>query len=265
MSKAGRDLYGAEDLQKKEAEFFDSIAAARPLNLTRIIDRDTDFPYVTPAGSRHLNAFYGSLEGKRILDVGCGAGLSTVLLARKGGLVTAFDVSERYLEMARERIRINGVEDRIEWIGKMGAEKLDFPDESFDVVYGGHVLHHTKIEDSVPEIARAMKPGARGAFVETLGTNPVFTFVRNHVAGHFGIPKLSNETEYPLRSREIRFIAKHFRTCNLRGDILFGMAYEYIFKSHRIGRTLRGLDGAMFDRFPWTAKGAYCGILTMVK
>jgi ubiquinone/menaquinone biosynthesis C-methylase UbiE len=265
MPRAGRDLYGAEELQEKEAEFFDSIAASRPLDLSRTIDRDTNFPYVTPAGSRHLNRFYGSLEGKRVLDVGCGAGFSTVLLAKKGALVTAFDVSERYLEMARERIRINGVEDRIEWIGKMGAEKLRLPDDSFDAVYGGHVLHHTKLECSVPEIARVMNSGARGAFVETLGTNPVFTFVRSHVAGHFGIPRLSNETEYPLRSKELKFVADHFRTCNLRGDILFGMAYEYLFKSPRVGRILRSLDGAMFDTFPWTAKGAYCGILTLVK
>jgi len=265
MSKAGRDIYGAEELQDKEAKFFDSIAASRPLNLSQIIDRDTDFPYVTPAGSRYLDKFFGSLEGKRVLDVGCGAGLSTVLLAKKGGRVTAFDVSERYLEMARERIRINGVEDRIEWIGKMGAEKLGFPDDSFDVVYGGHVLHHTKLDCSVPEIARVMRSGARGAFVETLGTNPIFTFVRSHVAGHFGIPKLSNETEYPLRAKELKFIADHFRTCNLRGDILFSMAYEYVFKSVRIGRILRNLDGLLFERFPWTAKGAYCGILTLVR
>ena len=40
-----------------------------------------------------------------------------------------------------------------------------------------------------------MKKGARAAFVETLGTNPFFGVVRACVVGHFGIPKLANETE----------------------------------------------------------------------
>ena len=47
--------------------------------------------------------FLGDLRGKRVIEYGCGLGKLTVLLARSGAQVTAFDLSEGSVEVARKR------------------------------------------------------------------------------------------------------------------------------------------------------------------
>src|SRR5260221_13280483 len=51
----------------------------------------------------------GELQGKRVLDYGCGHGMAAVVLARAGAIVTAFDLSPGYINEARDRARINHV------------------------------------------------------------------------------------------------------------------------------------------------------------
>src|SRR4051812_39423748 len=51
----------------------------------------------------------GPLEGKRVLDFGCGHAMASVIMARQGARVTAFDLSQGYLVEARSRAAHNGV------------------------------------------------------------------------------------------------------------------------------------------------------------
>jgi len=60
-------------------------------------------------------------------------------------------------------------------------------------------------------------------------------------------------------------IASHFKSFRLRGDILFAMLAEYLFRGLRMGRLLRGADSRLFDRFPSAARLAYGGILFLAK
>jgi 2-polyprenyl-3-methyl-5-hydroxy-6-metoxy-1,4-benzoquinol methylase len=57
--------------------------------------------------------FLGDLEGKEVIEYGCGLGQLTVRLARSGAHVTAFDISAHSIETTRKRARLSGVEDRI--------------------------------------------------------------------------------------------------------------------------------------------------------
>src|SRR5438105_11828701 len=52
--------------------------------------------YNTPA----FLEFIGSLEGKRVLDAGCGGGYNSRLLARRGARVTCADITQRMIELA---------------------------------------------------------------------------------------------------------------------------------------------------------------------
>src|SRR5262245_54033749 len=51
----------------------------------------------------------GDVRGRRVLDFGCGHGMAAVVLARRGGRVTAFDLSRGYIKEARQRAEGNGV------------------------------------------------------------------------------------------------------------------------------------------------------------
>src|SRR5260370_27479569 len=52
-------------------------------------------------------------KGKRVLEVGCGIGSDTIVFARHGANVTAVDLTEKSLDVARQRARAYGVEDRV--------------------------------------------------------------------------------------------------------------------------------------------------------
>ncbi len=105
----------------------------------------------------HIPGFaaFESWNGKRVLEIGCGIGTDTISFARHGAQVTAVDLTEKSLEVARQRARVFGLDDRVTFF-QANAEKLsDFvPPEPYDLVYSFGVIHHTPHPDSVLEEIR---------------------------------------------------------------------------------------------------------------
>ncbi|MDD5146089.1 MAG: class I SAM-dependent methyltransferase, partial [Candidatus Pacebacteria bacterium] len=54
-------------------------------------------------------------RGKKVLEIGCGIGTDNINFARFGAEVTAMDVSENSLDVARQRARVYGLEDKIKF------------------------------------------------------------------------------------------------------------------------------------------------------
>jgi 2-polyprenyl-3-methyl-5-hydroxy-6-metoxy-1,4-benzoquinol methylase len=83
-------------------------------------------------------------NGKKVLEIGCGIGTDTINFARAGAQVTAVDLTEQSLQVARQRAKVFGLEDRIQFI-QADAEKLSesVPVEPYDLVYSFGVIHHT--------------------------------------------------------------------------------------------------------------------------
>lgn len=112
----------------------------------------------------HLVELFQELEGStgKLLEIGCGIGVDSIQLARCGFSVTAVDLTESAIAVAREFAKSRGVQ--IDF--RLGnAECLEFPDSTFDAVYSFGVLHHTPdIETAVKELRRVLKPGGT-AFV----------------------------------------------------------------------------------------------------
>jgi 2-polyprenyl-3-methyl-5-hydroxy-6-metoxy-1,4-benzoquinol methylase len=101
-------------------------------------------------------------QNKRVLEIGCGIGTDTMNFARQGAWVTAVDLSEKSLEMARKRADVYGLADRIRFVHG-SAEQLDqvVSPEPFDLVYSFGVIHHTPHPERVLEQVRNyVRPGA---------------------------------------------------------------------------------------------------------
>jgi len=98
----------------------------------------------------HIPGFadHARWKGRRVLEIGCGLGTDTVAFARAGAQVTAVDLSSRSLELARERVRMYGLEERVDFV-EADAERLsEFVEPArYDLVYSFGVIHHTPHPD----------------------------------------------------------------------------------------------------------------------
>ncbi|HYX27559.1 MAG TPA: class I SAM-dependent methyltransferase [Pyrinomonadaceae bacterium] len=104
-------------------------------------------------------ANFAAAHGLKVLEIGCGLGTDGAQFARAGADYTGIDLTEAAIELARRRFALEGLPGEFKI---SDAERLDFADESFDVVYSHGVLHHTPdIESAVREIHRVLKPGGR--------------------------------------------------------------------------------------------------------
>jgi ubiquinone/menaquinone biosynthesis C-methylase UbiE len=113
-----------------------------------------------PAG--HLVRLAGVRAGDRVLDVGCGTGVVAVTAARLGARVSGLDLTPELLDQARRSAPLAGVE--VDW-HEGDAEKLPFPDASFDVVLSqfGHMFA-PRPDVVLAEMLRVLKPGGRLGF-----------------------------------------------------------------------------------------------------
>jgi SAM-dependent methyltransferase len=91
-------------------------------------------------------------RGKKVLEIGCGIGTDTINFARHGAEVTAVDLSEKSLEVARQRAAVFGLGDSIRFY-QGSAEELRaiVPSNSYDLIYSFGVIHHTPHPERVIE------------------------------------------------------------------------------------------------------------------
>jgi len=86
-------------------------------------------------------SFLGGLEGRGILEVGCGRGATSLELARRGALVVGLDYSEEALAVCRSLERQNCTKGRAVFV-KGDARKLPYAEESFDFVFSVGLIEH---------------------------------------------------------------------------------------------------------------------------
>src|SRR5262249_41759743 len=118
---------------EQEAAFFDR-QAARVGDMTLPIDPLAFRRYTRPVPRRRFNKEFrfriiGNVEGKRLLDVGCGDGPNMAMFARMGADVTGIDVSPGALDVAHRRAEANGVADSVHLVCSP-IETADLPDGS---------------------------------------------------------------------------------------------------------------------------------------
>lgn len=105
----------------------------------------------------HIPGFaqFESWKGKRVLEIGCGIGTATVNFARHGALVTALDLSEKSIEVARQRAEIYGLRNSIRFYCGNAEELTSFvPAQPYDLVYSFGVIHHTPHPERIIEQLR---------------------------------------------------------------------------------------------------------------
>lgn len=144
----------------------------------------------------------GNVQGKTILNIGCGLGEEAVYLASKGAKVIALDISSEMLNFTKKLARKYKV-DNITY-HQMASENTLFKDASFDYIFGCNILHHVNIDKAIREAKRLLKPSGIAVFVEPLSYNPIINVYRIIAS------KVRTDHEHPLSNRDMKIIKKAF-------------------------------------------------------
>jgi SAM-dependent methyltransferase len=228
---------------QREREFHDHQASLRATTFHRQPERlwVDDALYVRHEswidyGMRQL----GDVAGARLLDFGCGHAMASVVLARRGARVTAFDLSFGYVAEAAKRAEKNSV--NLELVQADGAS-LPFADGAFDRVWGNAVLHHLDIDVAGREVRRVLRPGGIAVFCEPWGGNPLVNWARRHVSD----AGKRTADEEPLCYRHLKSLQTVFPQLESRGFQLLGMIRR-ICQREKILAGLNWCDSALLSR-----------------
>lgn len=168
---------------------------------------------------RVMFEWLGDLRGRRVLELGCGPGDYTIMLARRGAHVTAIDIAPASAQLTRRRAAAHQLEASVT-VRLSAAESLPFVAGSFDLVVGFGLLHHADAGALAPEIRRVLAPGGRAIFREPLGENPLLHLAREAIPYRH---KHRSPNEHPLTYRDIAQVGRHFRHTRRREFYLLSM------------------------------------------
>src|SRR5438067_6363670 len=105
---------------------------------------------------------FNAYRGKRVLDVGCGAGTDLVRFAKGGAIVTGIDLSSSAITLARQNFVQQGLTADLR---EADGEKLPFADNAFDFVFAHGVVQYTEHDKAlVDECRRVLEPRGTAVF-----------------------------------------------------------------------------------------------------
>jgi len=239
-------------------EFYDGAGPLPPVSVEDVEVRSLQPCYTTGHDkySDSKQAFHkimhadGGWKGKHVLDYACGNGAWAIYYALTGAKrVDGFDISETAIRRGRERVGHQGLEGTLE-LRAMDATRLEYSDDTFDVVIGDGVLHHVIKYDGVfSELHRVMKPGATAYFREGLADFPLFRL-------WWAIKGEVPAGDVPIFSRDIRERAAMFSEVAIHGDTFLYSAKAFLWKPNpsafrrAVLRTLKGADDLLFAVCP---------------
>ncbi|MDH5662868.1 MAG: class I SAM-dependent methyltransferase [Candidatus Bathyarchaeota archaeon] len=98
------------------------------------------------------------LEKPRILDIGCGSGVPTIELARLSyGQIIGLDINQSLLDKLNKKIEEEGLTNRVKTV-KCSMFEINFPDESFDIIWAEGSISRIGFEKGLKEWRRLLKP-----------------------------------------------------------------------------------------------------------
>jgi SAM-dependent methyltransferase len=254
--------------QWERAEIARSALEAQHTPDDELAESERDFSrYVNPPADtayplEYLYRVVGHVAGLTVIDLGCGSGMHTLYLRRRGAFVFAVDISPELIAVARRRLEMHGVTSGVQFLVS-SAHTLPFGDASADVVFGNAILHHLDLATAAREIHRVLKPGGRAVFQEPVQNSRAYRAVRRLIP--FRHPDVS-PYERPLTEGELSGMARDYRQSSARAFSLPHVRLGHLlpFVRNHLAPLYR-LDAALIRRVPALSSLAAIRVVELTK
>jgi len=195
------------------------------------------------------------VPGADVLEYGCGPYGCIYEAAKTANSARAIDISPVAIQISKDKAAAMGVS--AEFL-VMDCEAMEFPDDSFDLIFGSSVLHHLNLEKTFSEMRRVLRPGGVVLFTEPLGHNPFINLYRRLT------PRLRTEDEHPFMRSDIALMEKSFGS--LRKDFYHFTTFAAVpFVRTPLFKPMRGLfhgiDQSLFRMLPFLRHHAWMALL----
>ena len=265
-----------EEIKEIERQWHNEDYAGRPLDLLDVqaFESARLSPCYTTGTDRYSDnkmEFHNLIraregwEGKYVLDYACGLGEWSVYYALTGARkVSGFDISDTAVERGSDRVRRQGLANKVD-LRVMDATELDYPDDTFDIVIGTTVLHHViKYPGIFEELHRVMKPGAKAYFLEGLADFWLFKM-------WWKLKGNLPQGDVPIFANEIKEMTRMFSNTEVHGDN-FVYALKLFLHKKNPGSVRRLLlkackktDDSLFALFPRLRDWGSFSYITLTK
>jgi SAM-dependent methyltransferase len=209
-------------------------------------------------------AHFGDLTGKRILDIGCGAGEFALLFASLGAEVVAVDISEVSIGKLKAFCESRGITTLTPLVAPAHDVAALGP---FDFAFGTLVLHHLEPFEAFADVLKtALTPGGKAFFFENnAAIGPVAIWFRQHLAGKFWFPKYGDKEEFPLTPAEVDALRSRFRVDIHYPELAyFRLVSHYVFRYKLLPKAFNWLDDT-FYKVNWFRKYSYYQYLFLTR
>lgn len=188
---------------------------------------------INPLRLEHIARLAGGLEGKRVVDVGCGGGILAEAMAAQGAAVTGIDLADKPLKVAM----LHGLEvgSKVDYRLVAAEDLARESPASFDVVTCMEMLEHVPDPASTVRACAALaRPGGR-VFFSTINRNPK-SFLFAIVGAEYVLKLLPRGTHEYARFVRPSELAAWCRAASLEVEDVTGMTYNPITKVYALGR-----------------------------
>jgi SAM-dependent methyltransferase len=194
---------------------------------------------------------FDGYRGKRVLDVGCGAGTDLMRFARGGASVSGVDISSSAIELARANFAQQGLAADLR---EADGEHLPFADETFDLVFAHGVVQYTPDGRAlVEECRRVLKAGGEAVFqvYNRISWLNALSKIMKVPLEHEDAPVLRKYSAAEFRGllggfREVRIVEERFPVRSRLHGGWKGLAFNTMF----VG-AFNALPRALVRRFGW--------------
>jgi len=200
------------------------------------------------------------LNGRDVLEVGCGTGTDSVLLAANGARVFAYDVSREAVRIATERARAHGLARRVQFrVACSPAEA--YPGQRFDVIFGNAVLHHLNLDEFMKSLRCCMHPQTVCVFREPVVLSTWLRWLRRCIPWY---PNGRSPDERPLGLDELSQLARQFHDVQVYPFEVCSRLW-HLCRSRFVIRGLHQWDAAALEKHPWLRSVASAAVLRLAR